>query len=116
MRYAAAPTGNLRWQPPHALPLDLNAPITDATTLGPSCPQSLPSVPNGFPIPGSEDCLYLNVYAPANAKKLPVMVWIHPGGYGLGDGFQDMTDIINANEKGFVAVTFQYRVSIYSKS
>lgn len=112
MRYAAPPLGNLRWQPPHSFPLKLNAPITDATEFGPTCAQSLPSVPNAPFFPGSEDCLFLNVYAPANAKKLPVMVWIHPGGYGLGDGKQDMTDIINANEKGFVGVTIQYRVSL----
>jgi carboxylesterase type B len=62
-------------------------------------------------IPGNEDCLFLNVYAPPNAKNLPVIVWIHGGGYGYGDGTQDMTEIINANEKGFIAVTIQYRVS-----
>jgi carboxylesterase type B len=69
-------------------------------------------VPNAAFIPGNEDCLYLNVYAPPNAAKLPVLVWIHGGGYGLGDATQDMSEIINANEKGFVAVTLQYRVGL----
>lgn len=72
----------------------------------------LPAVPGATFTPGNEDCLYLNVYAPPNATRLPVLVWIHGGGYGLGDGTEDMTDIINANEKGFVAVTIQYRVSV----
>ncbi len=111
VRYAAPPTGKLRWQPPQALPLSLNAPITDANAFGPVCPQSMPAVPGAPFIPGNEDCLYLNVYAPANAANLPVLVYIHEGGYGMGDGTHDMTDIINANDKGFVAVTIQYRVS-----
>ncbi|GAB1319872.1 Carboxylic ester hydrolase [Madurella fahalii] len=113
IRYAAAPTGSLRWQPPHPLPLQTDAPITDATTFGPVCPQSLPAVPNAPFLPGNEDCLFLNVYAPANATNLPVLVYIHPGGYGLGDGTQDMTDIINSNDKGFVAVTVQYRLGAF---
>lgn len=39
-----------------------------------------------------------------------MLVWIHGGGYGYGDGTQDMSEIINANDQGFVAVTIQYRV------
>jgi hypothetical protein len=68
-------------------------------------------------IPGNEDCLFLNVYAPAHIgplTKLPVLVWIHGGGYGYGDGTQNMTEIILANNKGFVAVTIQYRVTMSS--
>jgi len=71
----------------------------------------MPSVPNAPFLPGNEDCLFLNVYAPSKAANLPVLVYIHEGGYGLGDGTHDMTEIINANDNGFVAVTFQYRVS-----
>ncbi|KAK4148784.1 acetylcholinesterase [Chaetomidium leptoderma] len=113
IRYAAPPTGHLRWQPPHALPLRLNAPITDAAAFGPICPQTMPAVPNVPFIPGNEDCLFLNVYAPPNASKLPVLVYIHEGGYGMGDGTHDMSEIINANEKGFVAVTLQYRLGAF---
>jgi carboxylesterase type B len=61
--------------------------------------------------PGSEDCLFLNVYAPADATNLPVLVWIHGGGYGLQNGQQDMTHVITSNDNGFIAVTIQYRVS-----
>jgi acetyl esterase/lipase len=71
----------------------------------------MPAVPGAAFIPGNEDCLYVNVYAPPNAAKLPVLVYIHEGGYGYGDGTHDMTEIINANDRGFVAVTLQYRVS-----
>lgn len=38
------------------------------------------------------------------------MVWIHGGGYGLGDGTQDMSEFINANDNGFLVVSIQYRV------
>lgn len=62
----------------------------------------------------NEDCLFLNVYAPSNASNLPVLVWIHGGGYGLGNGQEDLSAIINANNNGFVGVAIQYRVSVAS--
>ena len=90
----------------------MNRAAVQATTFGPKCPQSPPSVPTAKFNPGDEDCLFLNVYAPVvpHGKSLPVMIWIHPGGYGLQDGTQDMSEIINANNNGFVAVAIQYRV------
>lgn len=115
IRYAAPPTGSQRWQPPR-LPssndtvIGGRVPVTAATEFGPICPQNYPAVP-GLPfIPGDEDCLFLNVYAPADAKDLPVLVYIHGGGYGYGDGRIDMSEIIGANGGGFVAVVIQYRV------
>jgi len=75
-----------------------------------------------MPIPGltstlaDEDCLFLNVYVPANASNLPVLVWIHGGGYGLGNGQQDLSRIINANNNNFIGVAIQYRVSTDSCS
>ena len=111
IRYAAPPTGLLRWKAPQTPSINLT--LTPATTFGPSCPQTYPAVPNAPFILGNEDCLFLNVYAPpTSGKKLPVLVWIHGGGYGLGDGTQDMSEIINANKKGFLAVSIQYRVNI----
>lgn len=70
-------------------------------------------MPNAPAPSGSEDCLFLNVYAPnyEPGKNLPVLVWIHGGGYGAGNGQQDMSEIINANDNSFVAVSIQYRVS-----
>ncbi|KAK4163858.1 acetylcholinesterase [Cladorrhinum sp. PSN259] len=115
IRYAKSPTGSLRWQPPTFPNLNLAAPITDANTAGSSCPQHTPSIGNNTAmIPGgSEDCLFLNVAAPANASGLPVMVWIHGGGYGAGDGNQDLTKIINDNGKGFIGVSIQYRLGAF---
>ena len=58
----------------------------------------------------------LNVYAPANASSLPVLVWIHGGGYGAGNGREDLSPIINANHNNFVGVAIQYRVRISKAS
>ncbi|OHF01988.1 acetylcholinesterase [Colletotrichum orchidophilum] len=119
IRYAAPPTGAQRWRAPR-LPSANDtagsgggggAGVLAATDFGPICPQNYPAVP-GLPfIPGDEDCLFLNVYAPAAAAEdLPVLVYIHGGGYGYGDGRIDMSEIINANGGGFVAVVIQYRL------
>lgn len=113
VRYAQGPVGNLRWQAPRSPALNLLAPITDANTAGPSCPQHLPQVPGAVAIPGDEDCLFLNVAAPPGASGLPVVVWIHGGGYGAGDGSQDLTQIINANGKAFIGVSIQYRLGAF---
>ena len=90
----------------------LNPPVVPAASFGPSCPQTFPAgIPGPGLIPGDEDCLFLNVYAKPNAQNLPVMIYIHGGGFNLGDGTQGMDEIINANNQGFIAVTIQYRVS-----
>jgi carboxylesterase type B len=60
--------------------------------------------------PSSEDCLFLNVQAPANASNLPVLVWIHGGGYGAGNGRQDFSTILGVNGNNFVTVAIQYRL------
>jgi para-nitrobenzyl esterase len=77
--YAAPPIGALRWRPPRP-PVPWDG-VLDATQFAPSCPQ-LPSpfAPAG---PFSEDCLHLNVYNPALRRDddLPVIVWIHGGGF-----------------------------------
>lgn len=112
IRFAASPTGALRWQAPQA-PVKNNDPILDANAFGAACPHSLRAGQVGrvLPSPISEDCLFLNVYAPTNASGLPVLVHIHGGGYGVGDGRQDLTDLINANNNTFIGVSIQYRVS-----
>lgn len=57
--------------------------------------------------------MFLNVYAPANASNLPVLVWIHGGGYGLGNGTQDLSFLINSNNKSFIGVSIQYRLGAF---
>lgn len=111
VRYAASPTNALRWQPPTA-PTVNRYTILSGDKLPERCPQSYRSpAPPDFNYTGNEDCLFLSVYAPQNASNLPVLVWIHGGGYGQGQGDQDMSSIINTNNNNFVGVAIQYRVS-----
>ena len=60
----------------------------------------------------SEDCLYLNVWAPAKAakEKRPVMVWIHGGGFIVGSGSEPRTQGTNFASSGVVLVTINYRL------
>ncbi|EGF92983.1 para-nitrobenzyl esterase [Asticcacaulis biprosthecium C19] len=61
----------------------------------------------------SEDCLYLNVWAPENAKDLPVMVWIHGGAFTGGSGMQTSYDGANLAQHGAVVVSINYRLGIF---
>lgn len=87
-----------------------------ADTFGSACLQTLaaggdiPAIPPLGAEP-DQDCLFLNVYAPRKARKLPVYVWIHGGGYGQADGTYDFTEFINANGNKYVVVSMNYRVS-----
>ncbi|KAF2680775.1 carboxylesterase type B [Lentithecium fluviatile CBS 122367] len=114
IRFAAPPIGKLRWQAPVPPTTNRSATIS-AASFGSMCPQSSNAGSNfGTDTrPSSEDCLFLNVYAPQNASNLPVLVWIHGGGYGVGDGTQDMSNIINANDNAFVGVAIQYRLGAF---
>src|SRR6516225_6806409 len=108
--YAAPPTGNLRWRPPQ--PASSWSGVRDATQFGPSCPQALTRNPLLPPGPISEDCLYLNVYAPPVGSNdqggRPVLVWIHGGGL-VQDGARDY-DGSKLAAAGAVVVTINYRL------
>ncbi|EED16023.1 triacylglycerol lipase, putative [Talaromyces stipitatus ATCC 10500] len=112
MRYAAAPTGSLRFAGPQEPDIVLE--VQDAISHGPLC------IATGtYPIPSSqsEDCLYVDVYAPTHAKNntaLPVFVWIQGGGYNsLSNANYDATGLIQASDLNIVVVTFNYRVGPY---
>ncbi|HWR38878.1 MAG TPA: carboxylesterase/lipase family protein [Patescibacteria group bacterium] len=104
--YAAPPVGPLRWQPPQ--PAAAWSGIRQCTTFGPSCPQ--PRQTDAYTY--SEDCLYLNVWAPAapSAEKLPVMVWIHGGAFNFGSTTLPEYDGKNLAAQGVVVVTLNYRL------
>ena len=86
--YAAAPVGPLRFAPPQPVPAWQN--VRDATQDGPIAPQGrsrLAHVMGDFERPQSEDCLTLTVWTPAaDAKKRPVLVWLHGGAFSSGAG------------------------------
>jgi carboxylesterase type B len=91
--------------------------VIEADTYGPQCNQisfgQMPGLEKEMgagDYEASEDCLFLNVQSPVNATNLPVLVWIHGGGYGAGSGQQDFTDMLNVNGNSFVAVSVQYRL------
>jgi para-nitrobenzyl esterase len=101
--YAAPPVGALRWQPPHPV-----APwhgTRQATSFAPHCAQPAFGVAST-----SEDCLYLNVFAPADARdrNLPVMVWIHGGSLltGESNGYNPAALV----RSGVIVVTINYRL------
>ncbi|KAF2825079.1 alpha/beta-hydrolase [Ophiobolus disseminans] len=114
IRFAAPPTDSLRWQAPQK-PKQSTSPNITATAFGSVCPHSFRAGQSSRALPSdmSEDCLFLNVYAPHNGSGLPVLVHIHGGGYGVGDGRQDLTNLITANGNTFIAVSIQYRLGAF---
>ena len=108
--YAAPPVGDLRWRPPQ--PAASWSGTRDASKFGDSCPQMYEkNLSTGLDLPGNEDCLKLNVFAPQRtAKNLPVMVWIH-GGALQTDGAKDPLYVpINLVKNDVIVVTFDYRL------
>lgn len=104
--YAAPPRGALRWRPPQAV-----APwqgVRECTDFGPACPQPRQSATGKY----DEDCLFLNVWTPAKGPgdKLPVMVWIHGGGFNFGSAAQAEYHGRRLAQKGVVVVTLNYRL------
>ncbi len=109
--YARPPVGPLRWRPPE--PLQARGDVQDAAAFGPSCMQPL-LPPGGLyaddPAAMSEDCLTLNVWAPSDARNLPVIVWIHGGSLRIGGSAQAMYDGAALAGRGIVFVSINYRL------
>ncbi len=111
--YAAPPVGDLRWQPPQAAAKWQG--VRDATNWGDRCIQTHPFEDMVYRDPGqSEDCLNLNVWAPAKHKgKLPVMVWIYGGGFTAGATSEARQDGVHLAHKGVIVVSMNYRLGIF---
>lgn len=129
--YAAPPVGELRWKAPQ--PVIPWSGIKEADTFGPAAMQAPHSssyhttVKNfgevdyikefydeGNPI-YSEDCLYLNIWQPAKAKKgdkLPVAFWIHGGAFMGGYGYEKEFNGDAYAKKEVILVTINYRLGI----
>lgn len=105
--YAKPPLGDLRWQPPQQ-----HEPWQSprrATSFGNVCLQT-----SG----GDEDCLFLNVYTPEAAlqsqRKLPVMIWIHGGGYQFGESNDyEGAALVSGSNRSIVSVAINYRLNIF---
>jgi para-nitrobenzyl esterase len=107
--FAAPPVGDLRWRPPQ--PTASWPGIRQAASFGNACAQA-PGVfaANARQGSTSEDCLYLNVYTPNRARDdLPVMVWIHGGGFTTGSASQYDPTVLAAKGRA-VIVTVNYRL------
>ncbi len=107
--YAAPPVGDLRWKPPQ--PAKPWKGILLAKEYPNTCPQAVPM--GGAP--QKEDCLGLNVWTPAKSAsdKLPVMVWIHGGGFAVGASSQTVYDGEPLAAEGVVLVSINYRLGIF---
>lgn len=111
--FAQPPVGSLRFKPPVAWSPG-NVTMVNATRDGHSCEQSVPYTTNSI----SEDCLTLNIWKPVNVtKKLPVMVWIHGGGFYIGEiqrypGTHLLERASNIG-KPVIYVAMNYRVGLY---
>jgi len=105
--YAAPPVGSLRWRPPQPV-----APWT-GTRLATEFAQHCIQPRFGGGTVGSEDCLYLNVFAPptgTGAGPLPVMVHLHPGGNGFGGAYEEASSLV---ERGVIVVSLNYRLGVF---
>jgi para-nitrobenzyl esterase len=115
--YAAPPVGDLRWKAPQP-PASWQG-VRKATEFSKACwqtqyPASAAIYQAKLP-PLSEDCLYLNIWTSAKSAKehLPVMVWIHGGGFTRGSGTTDAYDGDILSRKGAVIVTINYRLGMF---
>jgi para-nitrobenzyl esterase len=132
--FAAPPVGEFRWRPPQ--PVAKWTGVRQAAEFGADCMQArfgpAPGAGTGPPpargatsapasaapanVPvvraPSEDCLYLNVWRPADAaaRNLPVMVWIYGGGFTGGSSASPNTSGAVFATHGVVLVAMNYRV------
>jgi para-nitrobenzyl esterase len=96
----------LRWRPPQ--PAASWSGVRDASAFGSPCIQ-IAFVGGTL---GSEDCLFVNVFAPATSSstRLPVMVHLHPGGNFVGSGYEEASALVN---RGVIVVSLNYRLGIF---
>ncbi len=111
--FGQPPVGELRWRAPQ--PVEPWAGVRYAVSPGAPCPQPVHldgTTPNFGGVTGttSEDCLYLNVTAPADAKNAPVVVWFYGGGFFFGAGHLGSYDGTANAAQGVITVTTNYRL------
>jgi para-nitrobenzyl esterase len=113
--YAQPPVQALRWRPPVAMKRWQG--VRTATEFGPACVQPQAKTATSVyspatPLPVSEDCLTLNIWAPANAKNAPVFFWIHGGALVTGSSREATYDGKRMAERGVIVVSINYRLGV----
>jgi para-nitrobenzyl esterase len=127
--YAVPPVGDRRWTPAETAPGWTGR--RSAKQFGPACMQPTPPEMISFgpgteqplmyvePVPVmSEDCLYLNVWSPVSTEEnknadMPVMVWIHGGGFTTGYGSMSVYDGEALARQGVIVVSINYRMGVF---
>jgi para-nitrobenzyl esterase len=112
--FAKPPVGNLRWKAPQ--PPDNWKGVKQTKKFGPRPMQTIVFGDMNSRSDGvSEDCLYLNVWTPAqrNTKDLPVLVYFYGGGNVAGDASEPRYDGESMAKKGIVVITCNYRLNIF---
>ncbi|KAJ3212378.1 hypothetical protein HDU82_002056 [Entophlyctis luteolus] len=117
VRYAASTEGKNRWKEAQPPENELDKGWFTAWNWPEQCPQSksggVVTSSNYSPTQAldSEDCLFLSIWAPPDAKDLPVLLWIHGGGWDHNSAREfDLTPMLNAANNSFVGITVQYRL------
>ncbi len=112
--FAAPPVGDLRWKEPR--PANNWQGVRKADKFGPRAMQRAVFGDMNFRSEGmGEDCLYLNVWTPAKTgtERLPVLVYFYGGGFMAGDGSEPRYDGESMAQKGVVALTVNYRLTVF---
>jgi para-nitrobenzyl esterase len=111
--YASPPVGAARWKPAESMPRWPG--VRPAMEFGPACTQPTPrdtSIYANDLRPTSEDCLTLNIWAPADAVRAPVLVWIHGGALQTGSSKESLYDGARLAARGIVVVSINYRLGV----
>lgn len=112
--YALPPVGPARWKPPGSMPTWSG--VRQAVEFGPACIQPtrrMSSIYESDIAPTNEDCLTLNVWAPAGVREAPVFVWIHGGALVSGGSKEAVYDGSALASRGIIVVSVNYRLGIF---
>jgi para-nitrobenzyl esterase len=104
--FAEPPVGRLRFRAPVKIKRWMGE--REAMRFAPAAMQ-----PGGPGVEHSEDCLYLNIWAPSGKGPFPVYVWIHGGGFTGGRSFESMYDGTALAEAGIVCISVAYRLGVF---
>ncbi|MGA9352951.1 MAG: carboxylesterase family protein [Terriglobales bacterium] len=111
--YVLPPVGTARWKPPSPMPRWEG--VRKAVEFGPACLQPKPQLSTVYtrdPMPMSEDCLTLNIWAPIDARNVPVFLWIYGGALVGGASREPFYDGTRLANQGIVVVSINYRLGV----